>query len=492
MSQAVLSLLQPSLGSIESARTIAARAANEVAGYKAFLAGREIAPGLPFDRLPLTDKAGYLKQFPLEQLVGADFEQTFHIFSSSGSSGHAFYWPQLKSSHQASAERLRQLLESTFAIHERKTLGVVGLALGSWIGGDHFSWLLKNLAMNTPYPFAVFSPGNKHDEIIAVLRSASRFVDQFILACCPSAIGHLILRAEQAGTPLPLAKMRYLVIGEPFPEILRTGLEQCAKLPPDEALMLSIYGSADTGVLGFESPASIALRKLAQAEPAIAEELGLGRVIPHFFHQADPETYLETVEGELCITKWQGIPLVRYGLHDSARLYYWHEIAARFPAWAERHPDRAPVLQRVGQIHLPLPSPGLVAITGRADSCLVLCGTNLTEAMFDEAVRAPDLVPFLTGAYQAQLLLEDGRQRLGLTLEYHAEKGNCDEVIETIYPKLVKSLGRVQPEFQDDWASIYRTWDNDPARRIMKLELVPWPEMSRGLESKIKQRGIVA
>ena len=463
----------------------------EVAGYQTYLSQRASSTESAFTSLPLTDKVEYLKAFPLEQLVGSDFEQTFHIFSSSGSSGRAFYWPQLKSSHAASAERLRQLLEGTFGIHEHKTLAVVGLALGSWIGGDHFSWLLKSVSINTPYPFAVFAPGNKHDEIISMLRSASRFVDQFILACCPSAIGHLILRAEQAGTPLPLEKMRYLVIGEPFPETLRATLETHAKLTPGEALMLSIYGSADTGVLGFESPASIALRKLAQAEPGIAQELGLSRVIPHFFHQADPDIYLETVNGELCITKWQGIPLVRYNLHDSALLYDWSEVAARFPVWAERYPALAPMLQRLSQSPLDLPARGLVAITGRADSCLILCGTNITESMFDQAVHSPDLTPFLTGAYQARLLLEEGRQRLGLTLEYRAEQGASPDIVEAVYPRLVQALGQVQPEFRDDWTSIYRTWDNDPAQRILKLDLVPWPEMSRGLESKIKQRGIL-
>ncbi len=485
-------LTRPFLGSTESAGKIARRAAAEVAGYQSFLATNHVPADATFDRLPPTDKAGYMKAFPLEHLVGSDFEQTFHIFSSSGSSGHAFYWPQLKSSHTASAERLRQLLEGTFHIHERKTLAIVGLALGSWIGGDHFSWLLKSAAIDLPYPFAVFAPGNKHDEIIAMLRSASRFVDQFILACCPSAIGHLILRAEQVGTPLPLEKMHYLVIGEPFPETLRASLEKRAGLANGEALMLSIYGSADTSVLGFESPASIALRKLAQADPTVAAELGLGAVIPHFFHQADPETYLETIQGELCVTKWQGIPLVRYNLHDAALLYDWPSIAARFPVWAQRHPSLLPLIQKLGQSGMELPSPGLLAITGRADSCLILCGTNITEAMLDAAVRSAELADALTGAYQAKLLLEEGRQRLGLTLEYRPETGSRETVAAAIYPKLIHALGSVQPEFQDDWSSIYRTWDGDPEKQILRLELVPWPEMSRGLEGKIKQRGIVA
>jgi phenylacetate-CoA ligase len=201
----------------------------------------------------------------------------------------------------------------------------VGLALGSWIGGDFFSWLLKSVAINAPYPLAMFSPGNKHDEIIAMLHSAERFVDQFILVCCPSAIGHLVLRSKENDWPLPLHKMRYLVIGEAFPETLREELQ--IKASEGDTLMFSVYGSADTGLLGFESPASVILRKICIADPLVGEDLGLGRVTPHFFHHADPDTYLESIDNELCVTKWQGIPLVRYNLHDSVRLYYWQDIA---------------------------------------------------------------------------------------------------------------------------------------------------------------------
>ena len=205
---------------------------------------------VPFENLPLTDKATYLKVSVFKELLGDDFADTFTVFSSSGSSGHAFYWPQLKASHRASAAQFGQFLESAYDVHQRRTLVIVSLALGSWIGGDFFSWLLKSVAINAPYPLAIFSPGNKHDEIIAMLHSAEGFVDQFILVCCPSAIGHLILRAKGNDRPLPLDKMRYLVIGEAFPETLREGIEK--NVPAGDSRMFSVYGSADTGLLGFD------------------------------------------------------------------------------------------------------------------------------------------------------------------------------------------------------------------------------------------------
>jgi hypothetical protein len=68
--------------------------------------------------------------------------------------------------------------------------------------------------------------------------------------------------------------MHYLVIGEAFPETLREDLEQNARA--GNSLMFSVYGSADTGLQGFESPASVILRRICMADPLVAEDLGLG------------------------------------------------------------------------------------------------------------------------------------------------------------------------------------------------------------------------
>ena len=335
-------LFRKSIGSLEFAENVASRARTQVSAYRKFLEGYQIPDNAVFVNLPTTDKASYLKTFTFEDLVSDDFADTFTIFSSSGSSGQPFYWPQIKGSHRSSVARFGHYLENAYEVHQRRTLVIVGLALGSWIGGDFFSWLLKSVAIAASYPLAVFSPGNKHDEIIAMLHSAERFVDQFIVVCGPSAIGHLILRAKEKAQPLPLSKIHYLVLGEPFPEVVREELEKNSSA--GGLRMFSVYGSADTGLLGFESPASIILRRICMADPLVAEDLELGPLIPHFFHHADPSTYLETVGGELCITKWQGIPLVRYNLHDSARLYDWREIARLLPSWAQTKPRARAVL----------------------------------------------------------------------------------------------------------------------------------------------------
>lgn len=485
------SCVRKTLGSVKTASKIASRAIHEVKAYQQVIEQTGIPPSAPFEQLPILDKESHMKRHALVDLLGADFKDTFTVFKSAGTSGHAFYWPQLRQSYAGSTSRMRALLESLFGIQHQNTMAVVGLALGSWIGGDVLSWSLKDVAMSTPYPFAVFSPGNKHDEIIAILHEAASLVDQFLLICCPSAIGHLILRAEQTGKPLPLAKMRYLVIGEPFPEQLRSDIEAQANVAPPGVVIASVYGSADTGVLGFESEASILVRKMCHADPDLARALNVESVTPHFFHMADPNSFLETVDGELCVTKWQGIPLVRYNLHDRATLYDFPAVIEVLSSLPSMTPDMSDSLARMRTAADLAPLPGLIAVAGRADACLILCGTKLSEEMLDDAMRSPELTNTLTGRYQAQVIVENGRQRLKLAVEHKPTDTAADQLDQIVYPRLIRAIGRAQPEFLDDWINIYRNWDNDFDQRILKLDLVAWPAMSQSLEHGIKQHSII-
>jgi phenylacetate-CoA ligase len=478
------------LGSLENAQAIAGRVERAVPAYRQFICQREWTPGNPFPARPAMDKASYLLAFPFDQLVGEDFEQTFTIFKSSGSSGHSFYWPQLKDAHRSSAEFLRRYLEQAFEVHQKKTLAIVGLALGSWIGGEHFSWVLKSMAVTAPYPFSVFSPGSYHDEIIEMSRHAGKYVDQILLVVCPSAIGHILLRAEQSGRPLPLEKMRYLVLGEPFTENLRRSLQTRAGLAESANIMFSVYGSADTGALGVESPVSVALRKLLTTNEALAQALGFGAGgIPHLFHCAAQDAFLESVEGELLVTRWQGIPLVRYNLHDSVRLLCWAKVREQ----VLNHPGPDSSSERVFRNLIEQAGadlPDLIAIAGRADACLILCGTNVSESMLDSAVKSDNLAAYLTGLYYARIIEDDGRQLLAFDLELKDGVSNNAATADAIYTRLVQALGREQPEFLDDWRNVYSTWDADPQRRILRLNCLPYPALSQRLEKDIKQRGI--
>lgn len=481
--------LKNSLGLKETAEKVAWRAQQFVPAYKRFLEKHGLKGGEPFERLPQSDKKSYALAYSFEELLPKDAEEIFAIFRSSGSSGNSFYWPQLKSDYRSSPAAVRRFLEETFAIHQKKTLAINGFNLGGWIGGESSSWNLKNLAIETSYPFWVYSPGNKPDEIIEIICQMQPLVDQIILLIVPSALAHLHLKARQLNKTLPLAKLRYLVGAEPFPESLRTSLQKHAGVEEDTPFMLSSYGSGDTATLGLESLVTVALRKLVYRNSILASYLGIESPIPQFLHFTATDTFLETLDGHLCVTRWQGIPLVRYILYDRVALYSWKGLKQAILTSELLEEEDKPWVKILSAASDRLPD--LLAVTGRADSCLILGGANLMEYMLDEAVKCQDLRGILTGLYRARIIYEEGRQYLAFDLETGQGVFPDTATSDRVYHSLVQTLGQLEPYFLEAWKNLYSAWDSDPTKRILRLNFLPWPSLSQATEKTIKQRGIV-
>lgn len=481
--------LKKTLGSPDTAASVAQRVQQVVPAYKHFLESQGLKIGEPFERLPQSDKKSYALAYPYEELLAGTTEEIFAIFRSSGSSGNSFYWPQLRSAYRHLPTAVKRLLEDVFAIHQKKTLAIIGFTLGGWIGGESTSWLLKNVAVDAPYPFWVFSPGNHPDEIIEITCQMNPFVDQIILLLVPSAIAHLHLRASQLHKSLPLAKLRYLVGGEPFPESIRTSLQERAGIAADTPFMLSTYASGDTGTLGYESLATVALRKLLDRNNALASCLGIESPIPQFLHFITTDTFLETVDGHLCVTRWQGIPLVRYILYDHVALYSWKELKQAILTSELLDSNDEPWVKILSAASDLLPD--LIAVTGRADSCLILGGANLMEYMLDAAVKCEQLHGILTGLYRARIVYAEDGQYLAFDLETRQGVSPDPSLHDLVYHSLVQTLGRLETGFLENWKHLYSAWDNDPTKRVLRLNFLPWPSLSQATENSIKQRGIV-
>ncbi len=478
-----------SLGAKQIAEEVAERAQRFVPAYKRFLESEGFKGGETFEQLPPLDKKSYALAYPFEELLGDDYEECFTIFRSSGSSGQSFYWPQLKSESRSSSAGMRTLLEAVFTVHQKKTLAIMGLNLGAWIGGEFFSWSLKNMAIDTPYPFYVFSPGSHHQEIIEMVYKMNPFVDQIILFMVPSAIAHLHLKASQLNKSFPFEKLKYMVTGEPFPESLRISLQKRAGLEDKIPFMFSLYGSADTGGLGMEFLATIALRKILYRNSALASSLGIESPIPHFFHFLATNTFLENIDGHLCVTRWQGIPLVRYILYDRVALYNWKEFKQAVLTSAYLELEDQPWVKIISDSSDDLPD--LLAVSGRADSCLILGGANLTEYMLDAAVKCEELDEILTGLYRARIVEEEDMQYLAFDLEIRQGVESDAVTLDRVYHSLVQTLGQLESYFLEAWKNVYSAWDNDSSKRILRLNFIPWPGLSQATEQTIKQRGIV-
>ncbi len=275
----------------------------------------------------------------------------------------------------------------------------------------------------------------------------------------------------------------------PFAESLRASLQKRAGVEDDTPFLFSLYGSADTGTLGVESQATVALRKLLYRNNVLATELGIESPIPHFFHFLATDTFVETVDGNLCVTRWQGIPLIRYILYDRVSLYSWKELKQAVLTSKHLDSENETLIKILSEASEQLPD--LLAVTGRGDKCLVLGGDNFTEYMLDAAVKCEELDEILTGAYRAQIICEEDRQYLAFDLEIRQSFSPNQVIIDRVYYSFMQSLGKLQPCFLACWQNIYSAWDNDPTKRILRLNFIPWPGLSELTKTSIKQRGII-
>jgi phenylacetate-CoA ligase len=296
--------------------------------------------------------------------------------------------------------------------------------------------------------------------------------------------------ASEANVDLPLHKIKYLVSAEPMPEGVRVALRGKAAVEAGQPFLFSIYGSADTGALGAESLASVAARELLARNTALAEEMGLPGPTPHLFHGTAFGGYLECIEGELIITQWQGIPLVRYNLHDAVEFFAWESFRSALLGSSSIRPEDESLIKTIQSADARLPD--LIALSGRADACIILGGANLFEYQLDAAVRDAELSELLTGVYKARVVFQEDRQlqQLEFDLELKAEVPLTEATEDFLYRTLCKVLSRITIEFETNYHNFYKAMEADRANRVIQFNLCHWPQMSEKIHELHKHRGL--
>lgn len=475
--------LLSSVGDRDAACAVARKSAINIPAYREYLRRNQFSGKISrsnFEELPLTDKENYLMKAPYFSLLPPENLDDVHfVFKSSGSSGKSFYWPQLKQQYKLFDLLFEDTLSKNFSIRKKRTAIIVGLSLGSWIGGDLISWAAKNVALRSNYSLTVFSPGNQHEEILEIINGINRKVDQIILFVCPSTIGHLALLAEEKKFSGIFKKLRFLVIGEPFSENFRLRLRAKCKVKPPEVVLTSVYGSADTGIIGIESNAVAFFRELLSRYGQLRRYYGFENSLPNFFNLSVKEAYIEMVKGELVFTAWQGLPLMRYNLHDNGSLIDWNTVKT---ALKDLNLDGESEKLK-NHIIKDRSNPIVIAVGGRSDGTIYLCGTNISESMLSNAINDKSLQKTVTGHFYVSVLERNGRQQLKWEIELKPGIRPDKKTESVIYAKLIELLGKLQPEFMADYNSIYSKWDDNESARIFQFKFYPWPQLSRRPDS---------
>ena len=474
-----------SIGNKQIAESVAKRTVSEIPAYKKFLATNGLS-SLPnqFADLPLTSKNSYVLPSDHLDLLAGDDQTVFYHRSSS--LNNSLYWPQPKLTKELII-LFKHYLEQNYQIHTRKSVCIVGAYMGSWIGGQNLTYYLENITGYIDYPLSIFTPGNNVEEIVQFILKHNHYADQFIVFLCPSFIAYIFDAVEAMGIrdQFPFFKLRFLTVGESFTEFFREHINKTCAINEGSQSLFSIYGSADTGMIGAESLASITIRQMLYHSQL--ETLHHG-TLPHLFHFLSEDAYIEEINEEIFITKWQGIPIVRYNLHDKVKFYSWKELRKFVLSHKLGGPQKELshyIIEKAGEN-----LPDIIALFGRSDSSLKLQDTFISEEILDHIMNSKLLSEFLTGHYRASVEYDNhDHQYLGLLLELKPSTTLSDELIHDLYNIIINYLCGMLREFKADYEEIYKKFDNDKSRQILRLNICQWPSLSKELSAKTKRRG---
>lgn len=417
--------------------------------YRAFLEKK--TEGIPavesledFRRLPFTSKGDYLMEHPVAELCLDGDPSCAHLWlRSSGTSRKPFFWPRRFEDEKGLPAGLQKLFHRYVAPEAQPTLIVVGLALGPWGTGMQLSFIFRRLAAEVP-GLAVVSPGLQNENILEVLERIAPMYKQTLLMSYPPFAKMVLEEAVRRGIDLKALNLHVMVGGEGITEAYRERMWGLLGRSESELEgVWSLYGSTDFANVGFENALTIAARRL-MARHGLAERILGERDLPMLFQQVPVQTHFEEVDGELVVTRMQGIPLVRYRTGDHVKFLPREELLGALRA--EGH-DAEQAVRDAG-LAVPEWRTPFVALYGRIDQAVFFYGAKMMVEQFKTALEAPELAPFYNGRFLVRgIESEQGDPMIELSLE--ANDALRAARLEEVEEMFARAFEKVQSEFRE-------------------------------------------
>jgi phenylacetate-CoA ligase len=439
----------------------------DVPAYRQLLAEHKIDPAAvksaaDFARLPLLDKKNYNRRFSLDDLVlGGKLTRSDFFAVSSGSTGEPTFWPRALADEFPVAVRFEQVFRDAFRAHEKRTLAVVCFALGTWVGGMFTTSCMRHLSAKG-YPLVTATPGNKIDEILQVVQRLSPQFEQTVLLGYPPFLKEVVDAGRSQGVDWSLFNVKLVMAGEVFSETWRDLVAERLGVNDPLRFGASIYGTADAGVLGQETPVSIAIRRFLAERPEAAQQMFGDTRLPTLCQYDPTARYFESLDGSLAFSGWNGVPLVRYHIADRGGILGYDAMLQKMRDFgcdpvASVHATGGPAPRRQP----------FVWVFGRTDFTVSFFGANVFPETISLGLEQPEIRARVTGKFVMQVKegLVDDKPRLTVAVELAKDAVGDDAFGEAVGAAILAQLRRlnsefanyVPAEFQRPVVTLYRT-----------------------------------
>lgn len=450
---ALLRQHDPAYGAVN----MAAYTARTTPAYRAFLAEHDLAPeGIvsieDFRALPALTKQNYLLRYSLPELCrNGRLEDCDMIAVSSGSTGSPCFWPRFLTDELAIAVRFEQIFHDAFHADERRTLVVICFALGTWVGGMYTAACCRHLAAKG-YPLTVITPGNNREEIFRTVQELGPLYEQVVLCGYPPFLKDVIDSGRARGLDWSPYRIKLVMAGEVFSEEWRSLVAERVGMRDIYADSASLYGTADAGVLGNETPLSICIRRFLAQNPDASRALFGESRLPTLV-QYDPQSrYFEVEDGQLLFTGDNGIPLVRYNILDTGGIVPYEDMLA-FLAKYGFDPRAMLSTERRGVRPLPF-----AYVFGRSNFTISYFGANIYPENITVGLEQAEIREWVTGKFVLEAREDADRNRaLLVTIELAAGEVSSPEREEAAVASILAHLLRLNSEFANYVPGEYRT-----------------------------------
>jgi phenylacetate-CoA ligase len=419
--------------------------AESVPAYREWLAeqgfdAKSVRSAADFARVPVMSKQNYVLRYPLAaRCRNGRVEDCDMVAVSSGSTGVPTFWPRNARDEYAVMRRFEQVFVDAFRADERRTLAVVCFALGTWVGGMYTTNACRLLSARG-HPVVVVTPGNSKDEILRVLGDLSAGFEQVVLLGYPPFLKDTLDAGRARGIDFASMHVKCVMAGEVFSESWRDLLLERAGADSPCYASASLYGTADGGVLGNETPLSIAARRLFAARPDLARDV-FGQARLPTLVQYDPHSrFFEASERRLLFSGDGGVPLVRYAILDEGGVIPHDTLMKRLGA-----EGLDPYAALDGRGARPLP---FVYVFGRSDFTVSFYGANVYPENVSVGLETPDVHGFVSGKFVMEVVEGgEGPPVLSIAVELAPGEQATEERLALVTESVLRELVRLNSEF---------------------------------------------
>lgn len=422
------------------------QAAERVPAYKKFLAEnsikhKKIGSIEEFSEIPQTDKENYIKKYSLPERCWDGNQAKNSIGAiSSGTSGEPTFW--FRGAYQEfEASVVHELLyKHLFEVDKKKTLLIIGFPMGVYVSG--VATLLASWAVaGKDYELTIISAGNKKEDILKSVRDLHGEYEQVLLVGHPFFLKDILETGNKEGIPWEKSNVKMLSCSEGFNETWRRHVVGEAKKGKRNEAFISVYGSSELLLIGYETPLSI----FARSSLKDVEGGESWKNPNHGLFQYNPVMrYAEVEKKELIFTAASGTPLIRFNLHDTGSIVPYDEVVG----FVEENgllgrSKKGWEKEKKGAWKLPF-----LSLEGRSDNTIVFYAANIYPEHIRTALNHPDFLSKITGRFVMRKdYLSNKDQFLEINIELKEDVSMDAGFPKRIQEEIVKKLKEINIEY---------------------------------------------